>query len=100
LTTLMACPMIVDLKNFFCPEEMKKPGFAYASIGRAPTFQLANLSIPGLSRSSSRTSADASRDKAMHASIAGIREARPSDARHFGDRGQKGGAREAYVWMP
>src|SRR4249919_3972045 len=33
--TLMACPVIVDLRNIYCPEDMKKRGFAYASVGRA-----------------------------------------------------------------
>jgi UDPglucose 6-dehydrogenase len=65
LRNLMACPVIVDLRNIYCPEDMKKHGFAYASIGRAPTFQPANVSIPGVSRSSSRTNADVFHDRAM-----------------------------------
>jgi UDPglucose 6-dehydrogenase len=65
LRNLMACPVIVDLRNIYCPEDMKKHGFAYASIGRAPTFQPANVAIPGLSRSSSRTNAVAPDDRAM-----------------------------------
>jgi len=65
LRDLMACPVIVDLRNIYCPEDMKKHGFAYASIGRAPTFQPANVSIPGLSPSSSRTNANAFHDRAM-----------------------------------
>ena len=62
LRNLMACPVIVDLRNIYSPQDMKKHGFAYASIGRAPTFQPANVAIPGLSRSSSsrrQTLADA-----------------------------------------
>src|SRR5438034_830365 len=55
LRDLMACPVIVDLRNIYCPEDMKKRGFAYASVGRAPTFQPASISIPGLSRSLPRT---------------------------------------------
>jgi hypothetical protein len=65
LRNLMACPVIVDLRNIYCPEDMKKHGFAYASIGRAPTFQPANVAIPGLSRSSSRTNAVAPGDRAI-----------------------------------
>jgi UDPglucose 6-dehydrogenase len=65
LRNLMACPVIVDLRNIYSPQDMKKHGFAYASIGRAPTFQPAQVAIPGLSRSASRTNADACRDKAM-----------------------------------
>ena len=65
LRDLMACPVIVDLRNIYCPEDMKKRGFAYASIGRAPTFQPASVSIPSLSRSLSRTNAVAPLDRAM-----------------------------------
>src|ERR1700755_3453331 len=65
LRNLMACPVIVDLRNIYCPEDMKKHGFAYASIGRAPTFQPANVAIPGLSRSSSRIYSVAPGDRAM-----------------------------------
>jgi len=65
LRDLMACPVIVDLRNIYCPEDMKKRGFAYTSIGRAPTFQPASVSIPGLSRSLSRTNAVAPRDRAV-----------------------------------
>jgi UDPglucose 6-dehydrogenase len=52
LRDLMACPVIVDLRNIYSPEVMKKQGFAYAGIGRAPTFQPVNLYIPGYSPSS------------------------------------------------
>ena len=31
---LMACPIIVDLRNIYRPEEMSKHGFAYSCIGR------------------------------------------------------------------
>jgi UDPglucose 6-dehydrogenase len=64
LRDLMACPVIVDLRNIYCPEDMKKHGFAYVSIGRAPTFQPASVSIPNPPRSLSRTSAVAPRDRA------------------------------------
>src|SRR5207244_4663046 len=36
---LMSCPVVVDLRNIYRPEDMKKAGFAYACVGRAPTFQ-------------------------------------------------------------
>jgi UDPglucose 6-dehydrogenase len=31
---LMACPIVVDLRNVYRSEEMHRYGFAYASIGR------------------------------------------------------------------
>jgi UDPglucose 6-dehydrogenase len=34
LHDLMACPVIVDLRNIYRPEEMSRYGFAYASVGR------------------------------------------------------------------
>jgi UDPglucose 6-dehydrogenase len=40
---LMACPVMVDLRNIYRPEDMKKYGFAYTSIGRLPTQQPVNL---------------------------------------------------------
>jgi UDPglucose 6-dehydrogenase len=40
---LMACPVMVDLRNVYRPEDMKKYGFAYISIGRLPTLQPVNL---------------------------------------------------------
>jgi UDPglucose 6-dehydrogenase len=39
----MACPVMVDLRNVYRPEEMKKYGFAYTSVGRPPTKQPVNL---------------------------------------------------------
>jgi UDPglucose 6-dehydrogenase len=65
LRNLMACPVIVDLRNIYSAQDMKKHGFAYASIGRAPTFQPSHVAIPGLSRSAARTNADAVHDRAM-----------------------------------
>jgi UDPglucose 6-dehydrogenase len=44
--TLMACPVIVDLRNIYCPEEVEKQGFAYACVGRAPTFRPVQVQIP------------------------------------------------------
>jgi UDPglucose 6-dehydrogenase len=40
---LMACPVMVDLRNVYRPEDMKKYGFAYTSVGRLPTQQPVNL---------------------------------------------------------
>ena len=42
----MACPVVVDLRNIYRPEDMHKHGFAYACVGRAlpvPTFAEATL---------------------------------------------------------
>jgi UDPglucose 6-dehydrogenase len=41
LRDLMACPVVVDLRNVYQPEEMHRYGFAYAGVGRplaAPEF--------------------------------------------------------------
>ncbi len=41
LRDLMACPVVVDLRNVYRPEEMHRYGFAYAGVGRplaAPEF--------------------------------------------------------------
>jgi hypothetical protein len=69
LRDVMACPVIVDLRNIYSPEEMKKQGFAYACIGRAPTFQPANLLVSGYSRSSSRANAVAACDRLVPSAI-------------------------------
>src|SRR5258708_39603523 len=37
LRDLMACPVMVDLRNIYRPEDMKKHRFAYTSAGRAST---------------------------------------------------------------
>ena len=34
---LMACPVVVDLRNIYCAEDMNRRGFAYACVGRPPT---------------------------------------------------------------
>lgn len=34
LRDLMACPIVVDLRNIYRPEEMHRYGFAYACVGR------------------------------------------------------------------
>ncbi len=33
---LMACPVVVDLRNVYRPEEMRRHGFAYSCVGRSP----------------------------------------------------------------
>jgi UDPglucose 6-dehydrogenase len=43
---LMACPVIVDLRNIYIPEDMKKHGFAYTCVGRAPTHQPIHVYVP------------------------------------------------------
>ena len=40
---LMACAVMVDLRNVYSPEDMKRYGFAYSSVGRLPTQQPVNL---------------------------------------------------------
>jgi UDPglucose 6-dehydrogenase len=40
---LMACPVMVDLRNVYLPEDVKKHGFAYISVGRLPSQQPVNL---------------------------------------------------------
>ena len=42
----MACPVIVDLRNIYRPEEMKKHGFAYTCVGRVPTHQPLSVYVP------------------------------------------------------
>jgi UDPglucose 6-dehydrogenase len=46
VSNLMACPVIIDLRNVYRPEEMKKHGFAYMCVGRAPSHQPVNVYIP------------------------------------------------------
>ncbi|HMF00792.1 MAG TPA: UDP-glucose/GDP-mannose dehydrogenase family protein, partial [Terriglobia bacterium] len=46
VSNMMACPVIVDLRNVYRPEEMKKHGFAYTCVGRAPSHQPVNIYIP------------------------------------------------------
>jgi UDPglucose 6-dehydrogenase len=43
--SLMACPVIVDLRNIYRPEDMKKHGFVYVGVGRPSTFQPANIRV-------------------------------------------------------
>jgi UDPglucose 6-dehydrogenase len=47
LRDLMACPVIVDLRNIYRPEEVHRHGFAYACVGRPhSTFGLADDGSP------------------------------------------------------
>jgi UDPglucose 6-dehydrogenase len=46
LRDLMACPVVVDLRNVYRPEEMARYGFAYACVGRP-------LDTPGLAEEAS-----------------------------------------------
>jgi hypothetical protein len=34
----MACPVVVDLRNIYRAEDMKKHRFAYTSVGRASNY--------------------------------------------------------------
>jgi UDPglucose 6-dehydrogenase len=43
---LMACPVIVDLRNIYPPQEVMEHGFAYTSVGRSLTFKPANIQAP------------------------------------------------------
>ena len=45
LRDLMACPVMVDLRNVYRPDDMKKHGFAYTCVGRAPTHQPVNVFV-------------------------------------------------------
>ena len=48
VSDLMACPVIVDLRNVYRPGDMKKHGFAYTCVGRTPTHQPVSVYIsPG-----------------------------------------------------
>jgi UDPglucose 6-dehydrogenase len=43
---LMVCPVIVDLRNIYRPDDMRKQGFAYACVGRAATYHPASIYVP------------------------------------------------------
>jgi len=38
--------VLIDLRNIYHPEDMKKRGFLYASVGRAPTHPPVNVHLP------------------------------------------------------
>jgi UDPglucose 6-dehydrogenase len=38
LRDLMACPVVVDLRNIYRPEDMSRHGFAYACVGRSSSI--------------------------------------------------------------
>jgi UDPglucose 6-dehydrogenase len=46
LRDLMACPVVVDLRNIYRPEDMKKHRFAYTSVGRASAHQAIGIYTP------------------------------------------------------
>jgi hypothetical protein len=56
--------VIVDLRNIYSPEDMKKQGFAYTSVGRAPTFQPVSVYVPSSTPPLSRVDAVLARDDA------------------------------------
>src|SRR5258708_192480 len=43
---LMACPVMIDLRNIYRPEDMKNHRFAYTCVGREPTHPPVNLYLP------------------------------------------------------
>jgi UDPglucose 6-dehydrogenase len=47
---LMACPVMVDLRNVYRPEEMKRHGFAYCCVGRTPTQPRVSVTLPRIAR--------------------------------------------------
>jgi UDPglucose 6-dehydrogenase len=44
----MACPVIVDLRNIYRPDDMRKHGFAYTCVGRLPTHQPVPVYSPAI----------------------------------------------------
>jgi UDPglucose 6-dehydrogenase len=58
---LMACPVMVDLRNVYRPEEMKRHGFAYCCVGRAPTHPPVSVTLPRITRDPGRV--DSEREK-------------------------------------
>jgi UDPglucose 6-dehydrogenase len=46
LRDLMACPVMVDLRNIYRPEDMKKHRFAYTSVGRVSMHQPVSVYMP------------------------------------------------------
>lgn len=48
LRDVMACPVVVDLRNIYRPEEMHRLGFAYVGVGK-PTNAPISVEGPGIS---------------------------------------------------
>jgi UDPglucose 6-dehydrogenase len=46
LRDLMACPVVVDLRNIYRADDIKKHRFAYSSVGRASTHQPTPIYTP------------------------------------------------------
>jgi UDPglucose 6-dehydrogenase len=62
---LMACPVMVDLRNVYRPDEMKQHGFVYTCIGRSPTHQPVNVYVaPSRPESPSRAPSGAGSSRA------------------------------------
>ena len=53
---LMACPVIVDLRNIYRPEDVETHGFAYVCVGRPTTLQPVSLYTPRTTRQAPLTS--------------------------------------------
>ena len=48
LHDLMACPVIVDLRNIYRPEDISQYGFTYTCVGRVPKIISQDSSLEGL----------------------------------------------------
>ena len=46
LRDLMACPVIIDLRNIYRPDDMSRHGFAYASVGRQTNIHGQSAEVP------------------------------------------------------
>jgi UDPglucose 6-dehydrogenase len=46
LRDLMACPVMVDLRNVYRPDDMKAHGFACTGVGRRPTHEPVGVYVP------------------------------------------------------
>jgi UDPglucose 6-dehydrogenase len=42
---LMACPVVVDLRNIYRADDMRNHGFAYTCVGQTPTFHPVSLYV-------------------------------------------------------
>jgi UDPglucose 6-dehydrogenase len=64
LRDLMDCPVVIDLRNIYRPEDMSRRGFVYVCVGRPPTapaFADASLNWP-MSLAKERASAPSCRE--------------------------------------